>query len=183
MDQPKEISKGARINLWLLKPGNAFKAFGILFTLLVLYLAGCGPQNRCLVSPLTGTVIANGKPVIGATVTRRFHSLYYEKQVEAATKTDAQGLFAFAGVWKWAPINILHQPVIEEEVTIEYNGKAYTALKCTKMDYKNLGEFDAVQFDAMRDRDPSLAKPRLSKQEGKLYLKCDLDSLPFRKPQ
>lgn len=142
----------------------------ILLFIFVLLLIGCGrPANRCLVSPLSGTLEANGKPVVGAKVTRRYHSHWYKDQVEDVVQTDAKGYFEFKGAWKKAVVDVLHQPVIEEQVIVEYSGTNYSVMEVTKMNYDSFGEMWAVQ-----NQDPERGKDRLTKKDDKLYLKFDL---------
>jgi Domain of unknown function (DUF6795) len=137
-----------------------------LLTILVL-LVGCGgPTKRCLVSPLSGTLVANGKPVEGAKVTRKYHSHWYKNQVEEVVRTDAKGQFEFEGAWKRAAVDVLHQPVVEEQVIVERDGTNCTVLDVTKMNYDDFGELQDV---SQKD------KSRLSKQEGRLCFKFDLD--------
>ena len=83
--------------------------------------------------------------------------------------TDADGYFEIAGVWKTAPVDILHQPVIEEKVFVGYKGTNYTVLDLTKMDYAKLGELPGVPGDSDHD------KNRLIAQDGILYFKFDLE--------
>ena len=116
-----------------------------LLVILVL-MVGCGGR-RCLVSPLSGTLVADGKPVEGAKVTRRYHSHWYNKHVEDVVRTDAKGYFEFNDVWKRAPVNVPHQPVIEQVVVVEYNGTKHTVMNLTKLNYERFGELTAVQFE------------------------------------
>lgn len=136
----------------------------------VLLMAGCGgPVKRCLVSPLSGTIVTNGTPVAGATVTRKYHSDWYNKDVVTVTHTDDKGSFSFDGAWKKAAVDVLHQPVIHEEVIVEYNGTNQTVMDLTKMDYDSFGEVWAAGM-----QDPEHGKERLIKKDGKLYFKFDL---------
>jgi hypothetical protein len=144
----------------------------IPFLFVLLPMIGCGgPAKRCLVSPLSGTIVANGKPVDGATVTRNYHSHWYKEDVETVTHTDANGNFEFDGAWKNAAVDVLHQPVVEEQIVVEHKGKTYTVFVVTKMNYECFGELSARGL-----RDPKDGKDRLSKQNEKLYLKYDLES-------
>ena len=141
--------------------------------IVMLIVVGCsGPTKRCLVSPLSGTIVTNGMPVEGATVTRSYYSHWYDKQVVTVTQTDANGDFKFDGVWKKVLVGALHQPVIEEEMIVELNGKKYKVFNVIKMDYDTLSEI-------------SLDKKRLSQKAGKLYFKFDLDleKSPIGRPQ
>jgi hypothetical protein len=140
-----------------------------LFAALLL-IVGCGPPvKRCLVSPLWGRIVSNGVPVVGATVTRKYYSHWYKEQVENVTHTDAGGYFDFDGAWKKAIADLLHQPVIEEKIVIESQGKVYTVLDVTKMDYDKFGELEHVQSEKAAP-----GKERLLNQDGKLYLRFDL---------
>jgi hypothetical protein len=137
-----------------------------------MFLAGCGgPTKRCLVSALSGTILANGTPVHGATVTRRYYSHWYNNHVESTTHTDTAGNFTFDAVWKSAVADIMHEPVVEEEVVVERDGKTYIILNINKRNYDLLGELDAVRF-ATEGPD----KDRFTKQDGTLCLKYVLDA-------
>jgi len=113
----------------------------------------------------------DGKPVEGAKVTRKYYSHWYKEHVETVTHTDTNGYFEFGGAWKHAIVGVLHQPVIEEEVVVEYNNTNHTVFEVAKMDYESFGELSAVQ-----NRDREHGKDRLIKKDGKLFLKFDLDS-------
>jgi len=65
------------------------------------------PQLRCLVSPIRGVVIAHGNPVVGATVTRKYYSGWYDQHVETVTHTDSKGVFEFDGAWKAAAVYLV----------------------------------------------------------------------------
>src|SRR4029453_17070744 len=93
-----------------------------LLIILVLMVGCGGPTKRCLVSPLSGTLVADGKPVEGAKVTRRYHSHWYNKHVEDVVRTDAKGYFEFKDAWKRAPVNVPHQPVIEKGGVVKQRG-------------------------------------------------------------
>jgi hypothetical protein len=95
------------------------------------------------------------------------------------THTDARGHFEFEGAWKRAVVDLLHQPVVHEEVFVEYNSTNHAVLDVTKMDYDSFGELYAVHL-----HDPS-REDRLSKKNEKLYLKFDLDSdkAPIGRPR
>ena len=151
-----------------------------LLVILVLMVGCGGPTKRCLVSPLSGTLVADGKPVEGAKVTRSYHSHWYNKHVEDVVRTDVKGYFEFKGAWKQAVVDVPHQPVIEQVVVVEYNGTNRTVMNLTKLNYESFGELKAVQFE-----DPAHGKDRLSEKEGKLYLKFDLnlEKVPIGKPR
>lgn len=146
-----------------------------------LLLIGCGgPTKRCLVSPLSGKIVANGVPVEGAKVTRKYYSNWYADRVETVTVTDDKGHFAFEGAWKKALMNVPHQAVVHVEVIVENKGTNRTVLDLTKLSYANFGELQTVQ-----DQDPERGKDRLKERDGKLYLEYDLelDKLPIGKPR
>lgn len=143
---------------------------------LVLFVGCGGPTTRCLVSPLSGTIVADGKPVEGAKVTRKYHSHWYNKEVEEVVHTNGEGFFEFKGAWKKALIDVVHQPVIQQLVIVEHNGTNCTVFDVPKLNYDVFGELKAV---SQQD------KTRLSKQSGKLYFKydLDLDKLPIGRPR
>ncbi len=151
------------------------KALSLFFSLVLL--VGCGgPTSRCLVSPLSGTLVANGKPVEGVKVTRRYHSHWYKDKVEEVAHTDDKGYFAFKGVWKRALIDVLHQPVVEEQLIVEHNQTNCVVLNLAKLNYDTFGELTSASEQDKR---------RLTKQDGTLYFKydLDLDKAPLGAPQ
>lgn len=139
--------------------------------LIAVMITGCGgAKKRCLVSPMTGTLLANGKPVADAKVSLKHHSHWYAERVEEFAHTDANGRFEFKGAWKKALINVPHQPVIRIEVTAEYHGTNRLVLEIGKLNYELLGE-----LTTLRQTDPEFEKSRLSSREQKLHLTFDLD--------
>lgn len=142
---------------------------------LVLSLCGCAPlpERRCLASPMSGTVIAHGHMVVGATVTRKYYSPWYNRHVETTTHTDGRGEFKFKGAWKFSLILFAHQPVIQQEVIVTNEGRAQVVLKLTKMDYDRFGELWALEHPG-----GSVVRGRLSTKDGQLFLSCDLDAEP-----
>lgn len=150
---------------------NTGRIKSLPYLIVLMLMIGCGDaKNRCLVSPLSGALVASGKPVDGAKVTRRYHSHWYNQQIEEVVRTDAKGYFVFPGAWKKAVINLPHQPVIQVTVVVEYHGTNRTVLDVGKMNYDALGELWTIQH-----LDPEREKDRLSKQDGRLHLKFDLD--------
>jgi hypothetical protein len=141
-----------------------------IFTV-ILFLCGCVPvpEMRCLVSPLRGTVVSGGIPAVGATVTRKYYSGWYDQHVETVTHTDAKGVFEFHGAWKASAVYLVHQPAIQEEINVSYEGKTQTVLHLIKMDYDRFGELSAIGGD------------QLSVKNGSLYLVCDLSNVPITK--
>jgi len=89
------------------------------------------------------------------------------------THTDTNGCFEFEGAWKLSAVYLVHQPVIDEEVTVEYKSKTYVALDLVKMDYSRFGELEAIDH---------VGRDRLSRKGDSLFLSCDLDKIQGNKP-
>gem|GEM_PF-6138618 len=161
------LQTGGRLSVRRMKPIAIFAA--------LLFLVGCAPipEARCLVSPLRGTVSVSGDPARAATVTRSYYSPWYDQHVTTVTHTDTNGCFEFEGAWKLSAVYLVHQPVIDEEVTVEYKSKTYVALDLVKMDYSRFGELEAIDH---------VGRDRLSRKGDSLFLSCDLDKIQGNKP-
>ena len=91
-----------------------------------------------LFSAVEGTVVLDGKPVSGASVTRRYLWHWKDKKESARVTTGANGTFSFAEVTGssflggWLP----HQPLVEQEILIAHEGKEYKAWVHAKGDYE-----------------------------------------------
>lgn len=90
-----------------------------------------------LFSPLSGVVLSQGKPVVGATVKRYANWRWGKKTYDDTVTTDAQGRFAFAelnGTMLLGSV-LPHEPYIEQRITIEHGGKTYIAWEGAKRGY------------------------------------------------
>lgn len=93
-------------------------------------------------SEVRGTVLLKGSPVQGAKVQREFHWTWSKEGGSDETVTDAKGEFSFPEIMRrsLSAMFILHQPVIQQHISITYGGKRYSAWEYTKMDYNRQSE-------------------------------------------
>ena len=113
-----------------------------------------------LFSEVHGTVLNNGKPVLGAELVQQVVWSDNKNDVPPQqTSSDADGRFSFpmversAGVIRMVP----HQPVILQKILIRYEGVEYTAWRHTKNTYDANSELDGkplnLQCELSREPD------------------------------
>lgn len=117
-------------------------------------------KKKCLFSEVSGVVLSAGKPVEGAEVERYYKWQGPDKSNRETVKTDAGGKFSLAAVYDAALLAAVfpHQPSIQQEIYIRYQGKEYEAYLLMKNNYEENGELKG--------------KP--------LSLTCNLDTEPSR---
>jgi len=151
-------------------------ALGFMF----LALTGCvpypSPSVRWLASPMSGELKIDGYPAANVKIMRHYRSDWYAKDVDENTYTDAQGRFEFSGAWKFAVIQLLHEPVIYIKVTAEYGGQTINLFSVIKRDYERLGELD--EYGGQNKS--GIAK--LSRKDNKVHLEADIRSNPKKEP-
>jgi hypothetical protein len=113
-------------------------------------LAGCGEVKAMgevvLFSALSGKLLFNGKPVVGATLERETKWRWGKETVKDAATTAADGAFSFPAVKRKMLLGSLlpHEPVIEQTITVSYGGKSYMLWATDKRDYESNGELNYV---------------------------------------
>lgn len=109
-----------------------------------------------LFSPVSGTIVKDGKPCIGATLEQRVRSPYGEDKSIRAT-TDADGKFSFEeiteskGLFSFLPSEF----VASQQITIVYDGDEYLGWAHSKRSDKRFSESDGKPFTLQCD----LGKP------------------------
>ena len=117
-------------------------------------------KKKCLFSEVSGVVFSAGKPIGGAEVERYYKWLGPDKAARETVTTDAQGRFSFQAAYDSALLATVfpHNPSIQQEISIRYQGKAYEGYLLLKNNYDSNGEL-----------------------KGKaLKLTCDLENEPDR---
>jgi len=117
----------------------------LLFLLGVL--GGNPSMARVYFSEIEGLVTWNGKPVVGANVTRTAKVPAFDKNFEEKTETDSDGKFHFDRLedkeFHFNPLNLLFpaEPLVFQSIVIHYQGKDYLAWKFTRHSYDEESEF------------------------------------------
>ena len=92
-------------------------------------------------SAMKGRVLMNGQPAAGAVLVRNYSWHWKNEKGSDQTVTDAAGEFSFPAIEGRAWLGFLpHEPVIEQVMTIEYQGKSYDAWAYFKRDYNHNDE-------------------------------------------
>lgn len=109
-----------------------------LILLLTLLLSGCSVVSyHKLTSNLKGKITFNGDPVPGATIIFKAKSHWYGEWETKEIVTDKDGEFEVPQWKKIKPFVLVHQPVIEQELVIIYQGKEYEGWKYTRTSYSD----------------------------------------------
>lgn len=113
----------------------------IILLCLTLLLSGCSViSSSKLTSDLAGAVTRQGSPIAGAVVKYNVESGWYGTWEEQVLVTDENGKFE-TPEWKIVrPFVLVHQPVIKQELLIEYEGRVYDAWLYTRMVYSDNGD-------------------------------------------
>ena len=96
----------------------------------------------CLFSPVKGKVVLNGQPVVGAVIERSYDWAWKNQKGRDETTTDQHGEFSLPAIYgtmilgKVAP----HEPSINQEILIKFDGKSFGAWYTFKRDYAEYGE-------------------------------------------
>ncbi|GLR71926.1 hypothetical protein GCM10007852_28340 [Agaribacter marinus] len=121
---------------------NWLKALIILLG--ITYSMSTFSSTLVLFSPVSGVVELNGEPVEGANIV---HNYKWKDEVFSEEKmTDPSGEFSFpvktqqSFFWSMFP----HNPAIGQELTINYQGKSYTAWRFKKGNYELNSENDGL---------------------------------------
>ncbi|MFT3784266.1 MAG: hypothetical protein QM790_19840 [Nibricoccus sp.] len=123
----------------------------------------------CLFSPVKGTVVHKGRPVVGAVIERtcKWNWKNYEPTTDQ-TKTDKNGEFSLPGIYSWMIHAQLvpHQPVIHQKITVKCDGNEFSAWAYMKMEY---GLYKELEMERWAGESPGLGgKP--------INLFCELDA-------
>lgn len=116
--------------------------------------------KMCMFSAVQGVVTEHGKPVQGAVIRRGFFWHWKSERGSDEATTDEQGHFALPAIWRSSLFGTLlpHEPVVEQQISIEYGGKSYVAWSFMKGSYQ--------------ENDELFGRP--------LELRCPLENEPVR---
>lgn len=106
----------------------------------------------CLFSEVNGRLLLNGQPAAGATVEREYYWRWGEKNYKDTVVADSDGRFHFPVATGRTLFGMLmiHQPVIEQKMKVDHQGKSYDIWEFMKMDY----DFDSELARAGRSKRP-----------------------------
>ena len=105
-------------------------------------LQGTAMAKMVIWSAMKGRVLMNGQPAAGAVLKRNFFWHWKSENGSDETKTNAAGEFALPAIERSSFLGGLlpHEPVVEQAIVIEYQGKSYKAWGYYKHDYDHDGE-------------------------------------------
>ena len=111
-------------------------------TVLFGCLQGTAMAKMVLWSAMKGRVLMDGQPAAGAVLVRRYHWHWKDEKGSDRTTTNANGEFALPAIEGSSLLGGLlpHEPVIEQVMVIEYQGKSYDAWAYFKGSYKDNAE-------------------------------------------
>ena len=105
-------------------------------------LQGTAMAKMVMWSAMKGRVLMNGQPASGAVLKRNFFWHWKSENGSDETKANAAGEFSFSAIERSSFMGGLlpHEPVVEQSMVIEYQGKSYKAWGYFKHDYDHNGE-------------------------------------------
>lgn len=100
-------------------------------------------------SAMKGRVLMNGQPAAGAVLVRRYSWHWKNEKGSDQTVANAAGEFSFPPIERSSFLGSIlpHEPVIEQDITIEYQGKSYDAWAYYKRDYNHNDENNGRPID------------------------------------
>ena len=112
-------------------------------------LQGTAMAKMVIWSAMKGRVLMNGQPASGAVLKRNFFWHWKSENGSDETKANAAGEFSFPAIERSSFLGGLlpHEPVIEQAIVIEYQGKSYKAWNLAKRDYDDNGENQGRPID------------------------------------
>jgi len=102
------------------------------------FMQGTAMAEMVLWSAMKGRVVLNGQPAAGAVLTRKYHWHWGDKKSSDQATANAAGEFSFPAIEGRSMLAgvLPHQPVIEQVMKIDYQGKTYNAWAFFKYSYK-----------------------------------------------
>lgn len=112
-------------------------------------LQGTAMAKMVLWSAMKGRVLMNGQPAAGAVLVRNYSWHWKNEKGGDKTTASANGDFSFPALEGSSLLGGLlpHQPVIEQVMKIEYQGKTYDAWAFFKYSYENNSETKGKPID------------------------------------
>ena len=100
-------------------------------------------------SAMKGRVLMNGRPAAGAVLVRNYSWHWKNEKGSDRTTADTNGDFTFPAIEGSSLLGGLqpHQPVVEQVMKIEYQGKTYDAWAFFKYSYENNSETKGAPID------------------------------------
>jgi hypothetical protein len=95
-----------------------------------------------LFSPVKGHVVLKGKPVAGAVIERSYDWAWKNQKGHDQTTTDQNGEFSLPAIYGTMILGSVfpHEPSINQEILVEFEGKSYGAWYAFKREYTEYGE-------------------------------------------
>jgi len=109
----------------------------------------------CLFSPVKGKVVLKGEPVAGAVIERSYDWAWKNKKGHDQTETDQNGEFSLPAIYGTMILGSVlpHEPVIEQTINIQHQGKTHEAWYFHKGEYSEHGELGGGVLDLLCDLD------------------------------
>lgn len=124
-----------------------------------------GLFNINVLTAMDGAITLNGKAVSGVEVILNTRIVFNNRKITSSTKTDHLGRFHFDAIFSNSINSILPSAkMIDQKITLQYQGKQYIAWQMVKNNYKYNGELN----------DPS--DPIDESDVIPLILTCDLNN-------
>lgn len=100
-------------------------------------LQGTAMAKMVMWSAMKGRVLMNGKPAAGAVLKRNFYWQWKSEKGSDEATTNAAGEFSLPTIERSSFVGGLlpHEPVVEQTMTIEFEGKSYKAWGLFKHSY------------------------------------------------
>jgi hypothetical protein len=129
--------------IWqLISKKNVVLLLIILVGALLLTTKASAMFKVCLFSPVKGKVVFKGQPVVGAVIERSYDWAWKNQKGRDETKTDQNGEFLLPAIYGTMILGSVlpHEPVIDQTINIQYQGKTHEAWYTQKHDYSENGE-------------------------------------------
>lgn len=112
-------------------------------------LQGTAMAKMVIWSAMKGRVLLDGKPASGAVLKRSYFWHWKSENGADETTANAAGEFSFPAIERSSLLGGLlpHEPVIEQAIVIEYQGKSYKAWNYAKRDYNANDENNGRPID------------------------------------
>ena len=112
-------------------------------------LQGTAMAKMVMWSEMKGRVLMNGRPASGAVLTRNFFWQWKSEKGSDQATANAAGEFSFPTIERSSFVGGLlpHEPVVEQTMTIQFEGKSYKAWGLFKHSYELNAENNGRPID------------------------------------